>query len=358
MMDTNRLSVSLRAWSLAMLMVAGAITAAPDAWAQRYLLRIEPGSSVTDHSGHAAATNVTVAFDPRQTAVLRIDTGGNVMIDDFDLLITTDKFDNANGSVGGRQTFVVYMGGALQLDSGTGALTGDGTYFVNAQSSGGSGSLVGTIVSPSSLNDANSPAIDLSNGLGFCTGSMMLRLVGDLSGPRFVVDLRATVLKEDLDDDGVFENRCIDSLIARPGQRDPMPAIELMEFPIVYDPPKLNRPPFPALDPEQEDAHLDKPVQWVEMQDLYAAHGLPMSADAADAIRLHGASDVQVLLLDDEGRVVSGDLSERDSKCLRLSVMEGRRYALAFYAGAGSSPNVRYVLDVEIEPFGWPSACE
>jgi hypothetical protein len=225
------------------------------------------------------------------------------------LRFTTDKLEQdpsdwITGEL--QQMSVMFSDLALSYDPKTGKIYSGGgyTYVQGVPSYGGCGALGLWYLGPSKLRDVNSPSFDLSNGLG-CGGGVLLEM-GTGNPTDFIVHLETDVAMEDVDGDGSYETEC-------------WSAWKYVK--LLYRPPKLKviwpeLPPLPPPNPWMVGMYKIKVSALVEM--ARKGRGPLKGAPGITRVEIGNGSRVGVVLYDQDGSVLSGDMSERSIKAIQI----------------------------------------
>jgi hypothetical protein len=303
--------------------------------AQKFVFNIETTSCLKDNGKYGSTPPDTVYLNSGGSMTVTIDPKKNSIKGDCEgMTLTTDKFKQnpKYGITGSLQTLDLRLTDLdFTYNPSTGIFSSGGGYTYVCGSSTGAGALASMeLVTNSKIADGNSAAIDPSNGLGVCVGKMTFEFgFGNVSAGQpheFYVHIDATVLKEDLDGDGVYENSC--------RQFD-------KKVKLLYDPPKI-RIIFPA-------SRTGRPVdltsiRFFDVSDLLSKGGFRIdpAAPPVSEFILENVPDLQFLLFDSRGRVLSGDLSDNPTKTLEFHPAGEARYRIGLLPGMKPSPQNEY----------------
>ncbi len=252
-----------------------------------------------------------VPLDPGGYLEIAVDENTNTLKGKgHNLWFTTDKleedsFDYITGEL--QQMELTLSNLDLAYDPQTGKILSGGgfIYVMGTPSPGAGGALATWYLGPSKLRDGNSPGFDLSDGLG-CGGGLLLEL-GTGNFTNFILHLDTVLAKEDVDGDGHYETDC-------------WPFAKW--FKLLYRPPLLriilpDPPPFPPPSPWMIGMYEAKLSALMNM----ALKGRKPLEGAPKITQIQVSSDsrVVVVLFDQDGAVLSGDLSDRSVKTLQIN---------------------------------------
>jgi len=241
-----------------------------------------------------------------------------------DLSFTTDQFDkSANYNITGKMQKICLKLSKLELiyNANTGEITsctGFTSYYGDLPLFPGSMAL--WYQGPSKLVDGNSSTIDMTNGLGVCNGKLILE-VGKGNPTDFYINIEATLMKEDLDGDGTYENEC---------------KIHLWkELKLLYDPPKI-RIIFPG---PLHNVPLDIDMCSLHMSELVAMaieqSGPERREEPVSVLVFENAGEIPVVLIGPNGRVIAGDFSGTPVKEIGFRSEEGMESRILILPGLG-----------------------
>jgi hypothetical protein len=238
----------------------------------------------------------------------------------------SDKFVggiyNINGNV---QTIAVVMHNMEgQFDPGTGLTLNEIGFLDVVGQPGTSSGAIATWYKgdANAFLDGNSLNFDISNGLG-CAGGLVYE-VGTGNPTDFIVHIEASVDVEDANGDGIFETACPDSFWGeKKFELDYKPPEINWIFPQDYEVPKSPfAGPFPMPFPTPSPPLPPEIIKVMKFTDLWKLiKKTPFPKDKTrkiDRIKLVGAQNLLLLLLDSDKNVIGGSISDKPTRIIKV----------------------------------------
>ncbi|MHB9029925.1 MAG: hypothetical protein ACYC9O_14250 [Candidatus Latescibacterota bacterium] len=252
-----------------------------------------------------------IPLDPGGYLEFAFDDGKHILQGKgYNLRFTTDKLleDPSDWITGELQQMSLNLSLELSYNPQTGKIEGGGgySYVQGLPSYGGSGAWATSYLDPSKFQDGNSPGFDLSNGLG-CSGSLLLEL-GSGNPHNFYVHLETGVAGEDVDGDGKYETVCW----------------SIWKFVnLFWGPPELKViwPELPPLPPPKPLSTIMYDIGISALiEQARRGHEQSKGDPGIKRVEIQNASGIRVVLYGRDGSVLSGDMSSRSTKAVRIDL--------------------------------------